>query len=1180
VLPIVLPIEKKMATYKGLFNQTEINADILSAEEATIGQLYVTGAIGSETSAVPLSYLASIYVNNIHELTPFNKIRLHNHVRPNLQTTTDLGEVDFRFANIYGQQVHANTLSTVDINRIDVVNDLVTHHLRPSITALWSLGTTLLRFYDSWVVTGNNFRLNVDEIYSLDEGFVTFGEPVNTNHVRPDTHLGYNIGSAVLAYNETWSHDIFTAVIAPIIGNALDITADFVAARNILPSLDETYDLGSDAATRRYKNIWVGTTRTNAIQPYTGTDVQVTGHIIPNTTDDWNLGAPGNRWDNIYANNLFFDDATVDVLTANRVNILVSGLFSNTVSPYSGTNIDVEADTLTTRHILPQDTETWDIGAPGQRFRNIYTQSLTFDTLTANRVNAIVQGVFTNNIAPYTGTDLQVDGQLIVTDKILPNGQFTIDFGETGFEFNECFMSALITTTMRHTTPGPGFTIGLVDCNFAPSAAGTSQRLGHEDRPFAIIFVFSVVGDFVPSSLPTSPTYHAIGFRGSFLPFIGEDETWDIGGTDGAGNRRYVRYFNGSQLRIKTIESADVSGTVNFISTLRSTTFADLGTSVDKFGSLHLGGTAFANAVNALTSVSAVTIAATGTVSGATVTATGAVSGNTVAATVSGTFPITTASTRVETPYILSPGTLQIQGHVTPTAAYDLGSVGNEWQNLYMNPLSGVIDTFDIQATQASITTLGVTGLTADQIDVDLLNADNIHAAIAVFTVNLLAEAGPGAAINTDGLFRPDMDNARDLGQGGGTPRRWRGIFSYDIDAAGSIFTNNLKPYSGSDITVTAHVLPAATASWDLGTTALRWRDFFARTATITNDITTNQLLATGQIQTDLVTAYLATHISSNASWAPASNDTFDLGTSLLKWRTLYAANMNVTNMMPNPGTTDTLGSLANHWDFSYIEDMFCDSISALSGATVTANNQWLHAVGTVSLPSVSFQADADTGLFQPAANTVGVACSGIQSMRVTAADIKIGNTAGSTDYTLPITRNTQADQILLPTAAGVTTWQSPPYAQYRKTLSQNIPVYIPESNISDISWPTTDYERGLTKQAADTQILIAKAGLYVISYEASWGTAAAAGQRTAYIAVNGEKTSGFQRYARTAIPGSTAIIQHVSGSDTVRLNVNDYITISAYQDSASVITFNPHEDASYRSRDCSLTLCWIGSYN
>jgi len=82
---------------------------------------------------------------------------------------------------------------------------------------------------------------------------------------------------------------------------------------------------------------------------------------------------------------------------------------------------------------------------------------------------------------------------------------------------------------------------------------------------------------------------------------------------------------------------------------------------------------------------------------------------------------------------------------------------------------------------------------------------------------------------------------------------------------------------------------------------------------------------------------------------------------------------LEVDAIEPQSGTTLTLGASG-------------DSVNIASGASLTSANPMVFPAGTASLPAITTTGDLNTGIFFPAADTIGFAEGGVEAMRITSA--------------------------------------------------------------------------------------------------------------------------------------------------------------------------------------------------
>jgi hypothetical protein len=109
---------------------------------------------------------------------------------------------------------------------------------------------------------------------------------------------------------------------------------------------------------------------------------------------------------------------------------------------------------------------------------------------------------------------------------------------------------------------------------------------------------------------------------------------------------------------------------------------------------------------------------------------------------------------------------------------------------------------------------------------------------------------------------------------------------------------------------------------------------------------------------------------------------------------------------------------------------------------------------GTVANPSVAFTGDADTGVFAPSANSVGIAAGGVSALEVTATGATVAGTLTAGGLTYPTTKGTK-DQVLSSDGAGNVAWQTVT-AGSSYTLPTATPLILGGVKVADAAAITT----------------------------------------------------------------------------------------------------------------------------
>lgn len=275
------------------------------------------------------------------------------------------------------------------------------------------------------------------------------------------------------------------------------ITINAKINSDIIPETDNTYDLGSPTATwaNIYTNNFFVTSTLgaadfvfngNTISTNSSTVVFDTGNgegVVFNSklsVDD--IEIEGNKISTVNSNaNLEFSTSgtgTIELLANTNVtgNLYVSGNIDVAGSVTIGGNIiigDESTDTITinariTSSLIPELDNTYDLGEPGKRWKDIYVNSLNAGNLNLTNLN-IGNLVFNdNNITSIGNTDIIIDGNgnggvqlgnFRITDNIItnisPNAISVIQQTGTGYfkiATNNGFVPPVGTSVQRPTS--------------------------------------------------------------------------------------------------------------------------------------------------------------------------------------------------------------------------------------------------------------------------------------------------------------------------------------------------------------------------------------------------------------------------------------------------------------------------------------------------------------------------------------------------------------------------------------------------------------------------------------------------------------------------------------------------------------------------------------------------------
>ena len=346
----------------------------------------------------------------------------------------------------------------------------------------------------------------------------------------------------------------------------------------------------------------------------------------------------------------------------------------------------------------------------------------------------------------------------------------------------------------------------------------------------------------------------------------------------------------------------------------------------------------------------------------------------------------------------------RINTNVQPStnAARDLGSSSLRWRNTYTDQLN-VSGNTSIGNAAADLITIG--GRFASSIipnanvAVDLGSTGRrwSHTYTDQLTVSGNTVIGNAAAdlITIGGSVNsnliPNADGSRDLGS---SAIRWNNLFVEDTTISGN---TSIGGATTDVVSFTARVnsdfIPDTDRTRSLGSSSLKW-NLYAEDAIVTGNTVFGTWNAQDRIE-------FISRVSSN--FIPDASGTRDLGSSSLRWDEFYVRSINasdntvlgdssadrlsvnsqiITNLIPN-GERD-LGSSSNRWN-----DVFAQNLDA-SGNTV---------IGSSSSDIVSFNARVNSSFVPRVTNAVDLGSSTFRWRNLYVEDFNLKGTATTSDF-------------------------------------------------------------------------------------------------------------------------------------------------------------------------------------
>jgi len=318
--------------------------------------------------------------------------RVVTDVLPKTNNAYDLGSSSLRWANVYGVN---GDFSTVTVSG-----------LTPGSVIFAGTGGALSQDNANFFWDDANNRLGIGTNTPAATLHVVGTAQVSGNtSVGGDLSVGGNgsvTGSLTVAGNTT-------------LGDAAGDVVVFNArvGSDVVPSADNTYDLGENTTPLRWRSGYFGTqvkvgasvslvAATNALE-YTGGDGRISvagasalrvstngverlivdgsGHVLPGADNTYNLGSATQQWANIYGVN---GSLSGSLTVAGTLNVGGgSVLQGNTVIGGAATD-EVQFVGRVVTDVLPKTNNAYDLGSSSLRWANVYGVNGDFSTVTVS----------------------------------------------------------------------------------------------------------------------------------------------------------------------------------------------------------------------------------------------------------------------------------------------------------------------------------------------------------------------------------------------------------------------------------------------------------------------------------------------------------------------------------------------------------------------------------------------------------------------------------------------------------------------------------------------------------------------------------------------------------------------------------------------------------------------------
>lgn len=276
----------------------------------------------------------------------------------------------------------------------DVV--ITTGAIRPKTDNTVDLGTSTLEFKDLFIDgTANIDTLQVDESATITANLTVTGNATITTNltVNGNTTIGNAATDTITVTADVASHLI------PSVDNTYDLGASTDEWRNLyIDGIAQVDTLQVDESATITADLTVNgnTTLGNAATDIVTVTADVASNLIPSVDNTYDLGASTDEWRNIYIDGVAqVDTLQVDESATITANLTVNG--NTTLGDATSDTVTVTANVAS--NFIPSADNTYDLGSSSKEWKDLYiTGTANIDSLVADTA-AISAGTATLSAA-------------------------------------------------------------------------------------------------------------------------------------------------------------------------------------------------------------------------------------------------------------------------------------------------------------------------------------------------------------------------------------------------------------------------------------------------------------------------------------------------------------------------------------------------------------------------------------------------------------------------------------------------------------------------------------------------------------------------------------------------------------------------------------------------------------
>lgn len=373
-------------------------------------------------------------------------IKTNGKIYPNLDGVDDLGDSSKKYRDAYVDTVTVDSIWDPAANKVvdlTTVGDITTSaNIIPSLNNTYDVGSNTNRISNVYSTTSKSNYVETTEIRDLGSATLKIDISPTTmttsGRIQPATTGDDDLGTATKKYRDAYVNTVTTDSIWDSAANMvvdLATIGDIITSGDLVPSVDNTYDIGDELNNKRYRNIFAnnrisGTSleiddiKDTAGVPrvYVGADpayMELQTNLNPDlTANQRSLGTFAKQYQDVYCSRA----CSQNITDSSTDSIVMDISAPSQITTYKG--------------IKPQTNNLHDIGTTSARYKDAYLSGKLNST---NVETSTIKDGSAN-----TKLTLSTAGQIQTTGVIQPSVTATDDIGTPLLKYKDGYFNGFV----------------------------------------------------------------------------------------------------------------------------------------------------------------------------------------------------------------------------------------------------------------------------------------------------------------------------------------------------------------------------------------------------------------------------------------------------------------------------------------------------------------------------------------------------------------------------------------------------------------------------------------------------------------------------------------------------------------------------------------------------------------